>query len=277
MVAEEKEEETKQKATTGYFENGLPYARFGNSPRVLVVFEALNFENKPPSGMMLKTALGNYKDLTQEFTVYLIGRKQGLPSGYSIMDMSEDYVATIRKELRSPVDVMGISTGGAIAQVFAAEHPEMVHHLVLAMTAHRLSDEGKLLQRKMSEFAKQDKWGKAYAASMDGIYPRSGFKKHFFKLVMWLIGVISAPASSSDFVVTVEAEEKCDYRGQLQKINAPTLIIGGEEDFFYPIQETVEAMPNAERVIYKGFGHNAFTDNNRRFQKDILNFLNKGK
>jgi len=55
----------------------------------------------------------------------------------------------------------------------------------------------------------------------------------------------------------------------------PTLIIGGEEDFFYPISETAQKMPNAQAVIYKGFGHNVWLDNRQQVQQDILEFLDR--
>jgi hypothetical protein len=44
----EKEYDAKLKATKGYFRSGLPYVRIGNRLRILVIFDGLSFENKPP-------------------------------------------------------------------------------------------------------------------------------------------------------------------------------------------------------------------------------------
>jgi hypothetical protein len=41
------------KAAAGYFRNGLAYNRFGNGARPLVIFQGLEFENKPLAGLML--------------------------------------------------------------------------------------------------------------------------------------------------------------------------------------------------------------------------------
>jgi alpha-beta hydrolase superfamily lysophospholipase len=38
---------------------------------------------------------------------------------------------------------------------------------------------------------------------------------------------------------------------------------------------TAAGIPNAELILYEGFGHNAMFDNKRQFQEDILAFLNK--
>lgn len=270
----EEKHDTKPKVTKGYFESGLPYARFGSGLRILVVFEGGGFENKPPSGLMLRMYKGSFERITQEYTVYSVTRKPGLPAGYSIRDMSEDYATMIRDEFAGPVDIMGISTGGPIAQHFAADHPDLVRRLVLAMTGYRLSEEGKELQRRLCDLARQSKWRNVSTTLIDGMYPR-GIKKRFFKLLMWLFGTFAAPGDPSDFVVTLEAEDKHDFKDRLVEIKVPTLVIGGEEDFFYPIRETAAGIPNAELILYEGFGHNAMSDNKRQFQEDILAFLNK--
>ncbi len=61
----EKKHEAKLKATTGYFESGLPYLRIGSDPRILVVFEGLGFENKPPSGLMLRMYVGSARGVPE--------------------------------------------------------------------------------------------------------------------------------------------------------------------------------------------------------------------
>jgi pimeloyl-ACP methyl ester carboxylesterase len=74
--------------------------------------------------------------------------------------------------------------------------------------------------------------------------------------------------------VEAEAEVNHDFASeQLAEIKVPTLVIGGEEDKFYLNRETAEGIPNARLILYEGFGHNAFDDNKRQFQADILAFL----
>ncbi len=261
----------KTKPTTGYSTNGLPYLRLGNSQRTVVFFEGLTFENKPPSGIQLRWVSGDYKRWAEDFTVYQIGRKPHLPEGYSTRDMAKDYAVMIRDEIGKPVDVIGLSTGGTMAQYFALDYPELVNHLVLASTGHRLSETGKRLQLLVGELTKQGKWKKAFTTMLDGLYPKGGLKKGVFKLMMWFMA--KAPSEPSDVIVTIEAEDSHNFEEFLTQIKVPTLIIGGEEDFFYPISETGQKMPNAQAVIYKGFGHNVWLDNRQQVQHDILGFL----
>ena len=65
----EENRDTKPKVTKGYFESGLPYFRIGSSPRILVVFDGLSFENKPPSGLMLRMSVGGFKRIAKEYSI----------------------------------------------------------------------------------------------------------------------------------------------------------------------------------------------------------------
>ncbi len=240
---------------------------------MIVIFEGLNFENKPPSGLQLRWVSGDYKGIVKEFTVYSLGRKPNLPKDYSTRDMAQDCATMVRNEIGGPVDVIGLSTGGTIAQYFALDHPELVRHLVLASTGYKLSENGKKLQLYVGELARQGKWRKAFPTMLDGLYPHGGFKKQFFKLMMWLMA--KTPSEPSDLLVTIEAEDKHNFKEHLSEIKVHTLVIGGEDDYFYPLSETAKGIPGAELILYKGFGHNAWLDNRRMFQEDMLNFLKK--
>jgi len=260
---------------TGYSENGLPYFRLGDSSRNLVVFEGLNFENKPPSGLQLRFVAGEFKEFAKEYTVYSVGRKPNLPQGYTTRDMANDYAEMIRNELDPPVDVIGLSTGGTIAQYFALDHPDLVNRLVLASTGYRLIETGKQLQRYVGDMARQRKWRKALPVMMQGLYPQGGgLKKHFFKFMMWIMATFAHPKDPSDVVVTIEAEDNHNFEDLLSQIKIFTLVIGGVDDYFYPIKQTADGIPDAELILYEKFGHNAWMDNRKQFQKDIMNFLN---
>ena len=58
--------------------------------------------------------------------------------GSTIADLAGHYAQALERAFTGPVAVMGISTGGSIAQQFAIDHPQLVHRLVLVATACRL-------------------------------------------------------------------------------------------------------------------------------------------
>ena len=262
----------RRRAITGYSSNGLPYARFGNGTRNLVVFDGLDFRHKPPVGIMLRMTHGYLKGLTNDYRIYIVSRRPGLPPGYSLRDMSDDYAVMIKNELGGVADIIGVSTGGAIAQHFAIDHPDLVRRLVLAMTGFRLTEEGKELQMKVAELARKGK-RRAACALLSTAIMRRGIGKHVFKWFMWLLGPIGIPADPSDGIVEIEAEDLHDLSDHLDKIKADTLVIGGEEDFFYPVRETARKIPDAKLVLYPNLGHNAMFARSRQFCEEIRAFL----
>ena len=159
---------SKLRITTGYSSNNLTYLKMGDSPRILVIFDGLNFKHKPPSGMALRMSSMMFKVIANEYTIYVVGRKPGLHEGCSMQDMSNDYAEMIRHDIGNTVDIAGVSTGGPIAQWFAVDHPELIRKLVLISTGYRLSDFGKQAQLKMLKAARTGS-RRATAVAMTGL------------------------------------------------------------------------------------------------------------
>jgi pimeloyl-ACP methyl ester carboxylesterase len=212
-----------------------------------------------------------FKRFAEDSTVYYVGRKPDLPEGYSIRDMSEDYATMIRNEMETPVDLMGMSTGGAIAQQFVVDHPELARRLVLASAGHRLSKGGAELQRKVIDLTRRRKWRPAAAAMAGGM--ASGAMRPPLVAFFWILGkgMFGSPDDPSDGLVELEAEDRFDFKEHLAEIKVPTLVIGGENDCFYPIGETAAGIPSARLILYKNAGHMAVMK--RQFSRDVLAFL----
>jgi pimeloyl-ACP methyl ester carboxylesterase len=196
----------KLETTKGYSRNGIPYICFGNRPRKLLIFSG-GPGNEIPSGLMLQMMVSNYKCFANHYSVYILTRKLNQPYGYSTRDMSDDYATMVREELGGPVDILGTSLGGLIAQHFAADHLDLVRRLVIGVAAYRVSDEGKELDSLVAKLQSQGSWSKAYAKEMSGVY-RRGLKKYLFQYFILLFGIFKrgTPAYPSDFLIEAEAE-----------------------------------------------------------------------
>ena len=259
MVKDKKLKE-KYNIETGYFEDGLPYARMGDKPNILIEIEALSFKHEPPTGYALKEFIKANEILTKDYTIYLVNRKPNLPEGYLFEKMANDYAQLIRREFKGPVDVSGISTGGQIAQYLAADHPDVVRKLVLISTAFRLSEKGIEIERKSSEYFKQEKYGKAFAEIIDFIVT-SRLKRSFIKFLVKIIGkkMIGKVEYPNDFLNEIRADREMNFKDRLKDIKAPTLILSGELDIGYTAEDvriTAEQIPNSELILYKEYGHN---------------------
>jgi pimeloyl-ACP methyl ester carboxylesterase len=251
----------------------LPYARIPGGPKTLVILEGLTLENKAPTGRALRLLRWAHKRYTRDYTIYQVARRRGLPADHTTRDMADDYASWIGGRFQRPVDVIGFSTGGEVAQYLAADHGELVRRLVLSDTGCRLGEDAKALLRAARDKAAQ---GRAPEAQAD-IANHMDFGR-FGQGVVKLLGkrLMKEPDDTSDYIATIEADLGHDATGALARIAAPTLVIAGSRDFFYPdpiVRETAERIRQATLRLYDGVGHAVAKTHKRRFEDDVLGFV----
>lgn len=262
---------------TGWFEEGLPFARLGRGPEILVTIEALSFKHEPPAGFALKMFVNSFRDLAREYTIYQIGRKPRIPVDYGFPNMAADVAHVIRRLSPDPVDVMGISTGGQIAQYLAADFPALVRKLVLISTAYRLSEYGARTERKSAEFMARGNVGRALATLMDEVYPK-GLKRALLKGLARLFGrlVVGNVEYPDDYVAEVRGDCEMDFQARLPEITAPTLLVSGELDAAYAADDVhtmADLIPRATLKLYPGYGHNLSGTKHEEVLAEVRAFL----
>ena len=101
-MSKDKDKKTKENYNmeTGFFEDGLTYARTGDNPTVLIDIEALSFTHAAPktSGFRSRLFVKSAQPFLKDYTYYLVGRKPNVPEDYSFTDVADDYAKMIRKE-----------------------------------------------------------------------------------------------------------------------------------------------------------------------------------
>jgi pimeloyl-ACP methyl ester carboxylesterase len=211
------------------------------------------------------------------FLVVLVAAAQAGHRGFTFFALPLKGTAGISPTFFEDMGRMGISTGGSIALHFAADHPDLVRRLVIHSSAYVLSDKAKSLQLRIGELAGQRQWVKAYAVLLAPMLAPQGIMKVLTAPVAWLLsllmGLLDAPKDPSDLVVTVEAEDKHDFKDRLSQIKAPTLVVAGDRDPFYTeelFRATAAGIPNARLILYPGMGHPA---SGKQFGQDVLAFL----
>ncbi|HET7848119.1 MAG TPA: alpha/beta fold hydrolase [Pseudolabrys sp.] len=147
---------------------------------------------------------------------------------YTIADLSDQLGDILKLNGIGRASVAGISLGGLIAQHFAAHRPEMVERLVLVDTTPRYSDEIRGMWAVRAQTART----KGVAAMVPDL------------LKIWFSDEALArdPAgvryvretlkntSGEGYALACEALEAADLRSDAARIEAPTLVICGEND-----------------------------------------------
>ena len=260
----------------GTLKGGPTYITFGEGPP-LVIFPGLFPTNANQTGFSLRFEMGWLSPLAQTFSVYRINRKVGLAPGTTMTDLASHYATAIEDSFEGAIHILGFSTGGSIAQQFAADRPELVRRLVLAGTACRLGAVARDAQRRYAQFAASGQYRRSLAALAPTI-TGSALGQRLVGAAMWLaapLGGMGPYWDPSDMIATVEAEDAFDASERLGEISAPTLVIGGERDPGYSrelFEETTRGIPDGRLFIYEGRGHGG-TVTDRRFARDVTAFL----
>ncbi|MHB1593740.1 MAG: alpha/beta fold hydrolase [Streptosporangiaceae bacterium] len=190
-------------------------------------------------------------------TVIYANRSPGMPQGMTIAEIAAEHAAAIKALDSGPVDVIGVSTGGSIAQQLAADHPEAVRRLVLISTGCRLSAKTRRMQARIAQYVRAGNPQRALASLAVGIVlPNAELLAHAVAPMM------SAPArrlgDMTDLATTIEAEDQFDLARCGSPIAAPTLILAGARDRFYPqtlLQETQRTIPGSHMQLFPRRGH----------------------
>jgi pimeloyl-ACP methyl ester carboxylesterase len=255
---------------SGVLAGCLPFARFGNGRRSLVIFPGLADAAWDVTSRKWDL-LTQYRRLADEFTVTVISRKRGLPHGYTTRDMAADYARAFETDI-GPSVVMGISLGGYIAQDFAVDFPQYVQQLVIACSAYRVSDEGRKIPERWLDLAAQHRWREFYFDVAK--VTMQEFHQTFYQFLRPLLR--TRPTNPADFLVSLEACLTHDGSDLLSQIQAPTLVIGGSDDVFFPpplVRETARRISHAVFRLLDGGSHGAYELKRDEFEDAVLEFL----
>lgn len=251
----------------------IPYAALG-SGRSLVICAGLWPTTGVDSGALVRGAMAPVRRLIGQRRVIVVNRRAGLPDGMSMGELAAEYAEAIRTNFEGPVDVLGMSTGGSIAQQLAVDHPDAVRRLVLASTACRLGVTGRELQAEVAAKLRAGRTRSAAAVAARNLAPHG--LRALAGGLGWAAGRrVIADDQVADLAVTLEAEDGFDLAACSQTIKARTLIVAGGRDRFYGgdlVGETAALIPGSQLLLFPRRGHMSVTSAPRA-QAAIAGFL----
>lgn len=241
--------------STGSLYGDTPYLRMGTGPPMVAV-QGLTAEHEIPTGWARRMILSSLSPAGRHFTVYAVNRKRGLRPGESISDIAGHLAEAIEHDLGEPVRLQGTSTGGSIALQLAIDRPDLVRCLVVIASAYRLGPRGRAMQAEMAALIRAGRKEDAFPHLMTSMMPAP--LRAPVRPLASLAMRSMVPADPGDMLATLEAEDAFDVRADLPRITAPTLVIGGTKDPFYPpefFEETAREVADGRAHIFEGLGH----------------------
>jgi len=252
----------------------MDYIRFGTGGRILVMLPGLGDGLRSMKGTALPMAF-MYREFAADFTVYAFSRRNVLPVGYTTRDMARDQAEAMEQLDISKADIFGVSMGGMIAQHLAIDFPERVNRLILTVTAPRPNPTLKGAVDQWVSCAKQGDHTALMDSNVRLIYSEDYYRRN--KWMVPIMGKLTKPGSYDRFFVQADACLTHDAYESLNRIKAPTLVIGGEKDNCLggDASRVIAAkIPGAELRMYEQWGHGLYEEA-KDFNQMVLEFLRK--
>jgi len=208
------------------------------------------------------------------------GQSDRSASAYSIRTMADDTIRLMDALAIKQAHIVGLSMGGAIAQELAINYPGRVRRLVLAATYTSGDPRGTDLLHSFVLMRARFSREEYLRAIGPWVYSYQEY------LIPGLVeSAIKKGAEDPYFLPTkvfarqVEAATTHFTEDRLKQIQAPTLIVAGEEDLLTPMRfaRTLQKeIPGARLTVLQGTGHVLIWTRAEEFNNLALAFLKEG-
>ncbi|MFN2643652.1 MAG: alpha/beta fold hydrolase [Burkholderiales bacterium] len=184
--------------------------------------------------------------------------------------LAQDALALLDARGVERAHIVGHSTGGAIAQVIASEHPERVERLVLSGTwsspTAPFAALFKLRQRVLAELGPQP------AAVLGALFawPNEWLEEHPEQLELF------DATDAQALLARMEAILAYDGHARLARIRAPTLVVCAEDDHLVPIAHSrrlAAGIAGAKLQLLPCGGHFPQATATREYNELLMGFL----
>ena len=197
-------------------------------------------------------------------------------TSYSIEQFSMDIYGLLVKLNIKKAHFIGFSMGGAIAQEFAVNYPDMVSSLILISSFSYASSD---LNRRLLKLRESLVKG-GFAAFFDEIIPMvltSEFIEENRAELNHVKEEKIETESREALISTIDACMEFDIKDKVSMISKPVLIISGKEDVLTPdelAEKTHKLINGSKYKIIENTGHNVLIPENRHCLLElILEFL----
>lgn len=230
--------------------------------------------------MWIETMQGPLAEQRTLVAIDLRGHGQSPWCGDAVhpMDLfASDVVAVIHTLTDEPVDVVGLSMGGYVAQALWARHAPLVRSLVLVDTKAAGDDETQKLGRDAAMRTLVDRGRAAIAA---GIVPkllalRGDDDPHGLLLKARLQTMIESQPVETTLADLRGLRDRPDRTAMLASITVPVLVVVGSDDVITPpaeAQRIAQAIPGARCVVVPGCGHMTPMEDPAAFARELGGF-----
>ena len=250
------------------------YFTFSSGKKAMVIIPGLNIKNIMQSKPVIEN---QYKVFKDEYTVYVLERKDGISSPYSPFDIASDTIEIFEQLGLKDIYLFGSSLGGMISFIIASKRPDLIKKAAVAGTSLDFRGNGSGVISMWIDKARQRKGSELYDEFGKYIYPESFYNKYKDALVE--IGKTVTEQEFDKFAYIAEGAIDMDITSCVENIKCPVCAFASDDDKVFGenaiknIEKAFKDKKDFKSIILSGYGH-ALCDTYPGFPTDLLEFFN---
>ncbi|HTV88680.1 MAG TPA: alpha/beta hydrolase [Stellaceae bacterium] len=205
-----------------------------------------------------------------------VGQSDLTRSGFTVDRMAADVIGLMDALEIERAHIVGHSTGGAVAQILAIEHPKRAASVVLSATWTKSDAYFRRLFTMRKDILLRLGPSAYVQANTLYLYPSWWIKANNERLRQLEAQNLAIFPPTEIAASRIDAILAFDRTEQLARIKIPTLVVGAEDDIVTPAyfsEELARLIPAAEIKIFPRGGHALNQVRTREFNQAVLPFL----
>lgn len=205
------------------------------------------------------------------------GQSSHPENGYTIQQLAADTAETLRSLDADPTHIIGSSTGGAIAQVMALDHQDVVRSITL-VSSWATADDHFRHQFAVRKAILEDVGVPEYMeATALFLYSPAFFNDRYADVRSWIETATAGTTRPDILAKRIDMIVNFDETARLGQIAVPTLVLVGTADACTPpyhSEQLAELIPDAELETLPA-GHLIAAEQPDRFHATVRSFIGR--
>lgn len=205
-----------------------------------------------------------------------VGRSAASTESYSLKDMAEDVIGLLDHLNISRADILGHSMGGAVAQYLGYEYPERINRLIISHSFIKFRPSSLMVCQHDYLLQKQHADSELRATGLLPYIHSDSYlaDEQNVNLVISTFTNLNGEQLAS-YLQQIELLKQIDTSKYLRYIRPETFLLGGRDDKFTPISDTIELNHKifASKLMVIAGAHVPMIENPQEYCEVVLAYL----
>lgn len=230
----------------------IKYLKFGHGNKTMVIIPGLSLHNVLLSAPAI---VKQYEKASDEYTVYLFGRKDNVSRGYSIDDIADELVECMDILNLKDTYALGLSQGGMILESIITRYKGYIKKVVLGSTMARINNVADETISRWKQLASEYKVENLNLDIFNSIYNEKFLEKN--NRALEFIAKQGTKEECDRFCIMADTIKGFDVYEDLNNVQCEVFVIGDEDDKVVTGKASYEIAEklNCKIYMYSGYGH----------------------